>query len=577
MKKKICAALLASTLILISSCTKTNPTNTEVPTSNTTISKPSTITAHLTTTNTTNTSLNTFSLEEGFSKLKSLRYATIKEETTAIKNNNKLVATRTTNVDLDNNYYYASISSSNNSGTLQYADNSFYYKLSNTSNVLGYIDTNDIFRTTGISSLLDSNLPYKKKDDKTYQLSILNEVSKYNSIFDNINYDFGTSYSYNPSYLKVALDIDNNEISKITIDASYIFGSFYSNVIREITISYDEFDKKTFDLSSGNKYYTNVGDTLETYVQEMIYKYGDSIYIKSGDFDMLIDAGQTEDGENVNRLLEEKCTDHKLEVLIATHGHQDHLGGFTTGALNSITNVGLIIDYGYTGGSADYGYERYRDYFSGCDYYSAYDCVNLLNGASKIFKFSDDLSLEVLNTGAYQEKNSNLHSNCTDENEHSVVVKLLYKEHSYLYTGDISGNYESYLEEEDIKNMTVYKAAHHGSQTHNSNSQSFMNYVNPEIAVVSAAIVNSDNILDNDQAHPSRGFVNRILNTQKIKLSRNLYYNGTMGTIHLVDDGVNSIDVTGLGAKKGYSIKGTRITGEENKRFVETQFYDTKY
>lgn len=588
MRKKICAALLASILILVSSCTTkpqqpTNsgaiaPTNTSINTIATSSTTISSSTSSLpTATIKPSTTIKNFSLEEGFSKLKSIRYATINEKTSAKKDNNTLVATRTTNVDLDNNYYYADISSSNNKGSLQYADNSFYYKLSNASSVECYTETNDIFRTIGISNLLDSNLNYKKRTDGTYQLSVLNEVSNYNSIFDNINYDFGTNYVYNPSYLKLYLDIDNNEISKITIDASYIFGSFYSEIKREITISYEEFEKKPFDLSSGNKYYTNVGDTLETYVQEMVYKYGDSIYIKSGDFDMLIDAGQTNDGENVNRLLQEKCTDHKLEVLIGTHGHQDHLGGFTTGALDSITSVGLIIDYGYTGGAADYGYERYRDYFKDCDYYSAYDCVNLTNGASKIYNFSSDLSLEVLNTGAYQAKDTQLHSGCEDENEHSVVVKLTYKEHSYLYTGDISGNYESYLKQEDIQNMTVYKAAHHGSQTHNSNSQSFMNYVNPEIAVVSAAIVNSDNILDSDQAHPSSGFVRRILNTSKIKLSRNLYYNGTMGTIHLVDDGVNSIDVTGLGATKGYSIKGTKVTGEENKKFVETQFYTRKY
>ena len=392
MKKKILAALLASTLILFFSCTKTpKSTNTEVSSPTTaTISKPSTTTltppVTISSIPTSQTIVNNFSLEEGLTYLRAIRYATINEKTIAKKDNNILVATRTTNVDLDNNYYYASISSSNNHGTLQYSDNSFYYKLSNSSNVTSYTDTNDIFRTTGISTLLDSNLGYKKKDDNTYQLSVLNEVSKYNAIFDNINYDFGTAYLYNPSYLKLYLNIENNEISKIIIDASYIFGSFYSEVKREITISYDEFEKKPFDLSSGNKYYTNVGDTLETYVQEMVYKYGDSIYIKSGDFDMLIDAGQTDDGENVNRLLEEKCTDHKLEVLIGTHGHQDHLGGFSTGALNSITSVGLIIDYGYTGGNADYGYERYRDYFKECDYYSAYECVNLLNGASKVYK-----------------------------------------------------------------------------------------------------------------------------------------------------------------------------------------------
>ena len=118
MRKKFCAALLTSILILVSSCTTkpqqpTNsgaiaPTNTSintVATSSTTIS--SSTSSLPTATIKPSTTIKNFSLEEGFSKLKSIRYATINEKTSAKKDNNTLVATRTTNVDLDNNYYYA--------------------------------------------------------------------------------------------------------------------------------------------------------------------------------------------------------------------------------------------------------------------------------------------------------------------------------------------------------------------------------------------------------------------------------------------------------------------------------------
>ena len=169
MRKKNCAALLTSIFILVSSCTTkpqqpTNsgaiaPTNTSINTVATSSLPTATIKP--------STTIKNFSLEEGFSKLKSIRYATINEKTSAKKDNNTLVATRTTNVDLDNNYYYADISSSNNKGSLQYADNSFYYKLSNASSVECYTETNDIFRTIGISNLLDSNLNYKKRTDGT--------------------------------------------------------------------------------------------------------------------------------------------------------------------------------------------------------------------------------------------------------------------------------------------------------------------------------------------------------------------------------------------------------------------------
>lgn len=587
MKKSFFTALLVCLVFLLTGCNlnfnKTSSSSpnisTDISTSipiNETTSIPTNIPSTSLENITTSTDIN-ISLENEFIKLKSIKYATIIEKTKVSKDNNIYLASRTTNVDLNNNYYYGEFSSLSSEGTLQYSANSFYYKLSNDSSVKNYYETNDIFRTVGISDLLDTSLNYKKKTSTSYQITLTNDVTRFENVFDNINIDFGTKYNYNPCLLKATLDFSKDGLSKITIDASLAFGSYYNEAIREITISYDTFEIHQFDLSSGTKYYTNVGDKLDTYVLEMIYQYGDSIYIHSGDFDMLIDAGQQDDGANVNNILKDKCLDNKLEVLIATHGHQDHLGGFTTGALNSITDVDLIIDYGYTGGNTDYGYERYRNYYSNCDYYSAYDCVNLKNGASKLYKFSDDLSLEVLNTGAYQESGTELHRDCNDENEHSVVVKLTFKDHTYLYTGDISGNYESYLEKEDIQNITVYKASHHGAQTKNSNSASFLKYVNPEIAVVSAAIVYSDNIFDSAQAHPTRTFVSRILATSKIKQTKNLYYNGTMGTIHLSDDGKNEITVTGFGPTKGYLVDGVKVTGEDNKKFVDTKFYELKY
>lgn len=525
-------------------------------------------------TKTSTTTITEYDLSSMFNSLKSLTYATINETTTAKKNNNTYVAKRTTNVDLNNNYYYASISGSLNSGTMQNKDNSFYYMLKNDTYNITYSDTSDIFKTTGISDLLDINISYNKNESGYYK-TITDNVSRFDTLFKNINYDFAAEYVYNPSYLKVSLEVGDNSISKIKIDASLAFGSYYSSVIREITIEVREFDEVPFDLSTNDKYYVNTSDTLDTYVIEMCYQYGDSIYIKSGDFDMLIDAGYSDDGKNVDKILREYCSDHKLDLLIATHGHQDHIGGFGDGAIDSINDIGVIIDYGYVSGGIDAGYEKYRTYFDDTNYFSADDCINLRNGAMKIFKFSDDLAVEVLNTGAYQKTGSELHSDCTDENEHSVVVKLTFKEHTYLYTGDVSGSYESYLKEEDIKDVTVYKAAHHGSSTHSSNSASFLNYVNPEISVVSAAIVHPETLTE--QYHPSKAFVNRILNTSKIKLTKNLYYNGTMGTIHLSDDGKNEIKVTGFGATRGYYYNGSKVINEENLKFSDTKLYNLKY
>ena len=76
--------------------------------------------------------------------------------------------------------------------------------------------------------------------------------------------------------------------------------------------------------------------------------------------------------------------------------------------------------------------------------------------------------------------------------------------------------------------------------------------------------------------HPTKSFVSRILRTEYIKQTKNLYFNGTMGTIHLVDDGINLPTVTGFGAKKGYYFNGELVTGEDNNKFVDTIFYQNR-
>lgn len=76
--------------------------------------------------------------------------------------------------------------------------------------------------------------------------------------------------------------------------------------------------------------------------------------------------------------------------------------------------------------------------------------------------------------------------------------------------------------------------------------------------------------------HPTKGFVSRILKTDKIRQSKNLYFNGTMGTIHLQDNGIDLPTVTGLGAKRGYYFNGELVSGEDNKKLVDTIFYQNR-
>jgi competence protein ComEC len=69
-------------------------------------------------------------------------------------------------------------------------------------------------------------------------------------------------------------------------------------------------------------------------------------------------------------------------------------------------------------------------------------------------------------------------------NENSVVIRLVYGEVAFLFTGDVEQTAESALAAmgEAIRSR-VLKVPHQGSRT--SSSESFLNAVGPEIAVLS--------------------------------------------------------------------------------------------
>ena len=130
---------------------------------------------------------------------------------------------------------------------------------------------------------------------------------------------------------------------------------------------------------------------------------------------------------------------------------------------------------------------------------------------------TDDLKLVVLapNQDSYESLNN-----------YSIVLKLTYKEKSFLFMGDA----ETLSEKEitgDIQ-ADVLKVGHHGSRT--STSQAFLNKVNPSYAVISVG-------LNNDYKHPHQEVIDR-LEKKNIKI----YRTDQNGDIIFTTDGYN-IDV----------------------------------
>ncbi len=76
------------------------------------------------------------------------------------------------------------------------------------------------------------------------------------------------------------------------------------------------------------------------------------------------------------------------------------------------------------------------------------------------------------------------------QNNHSQVIKISDKNHSFLFTGDIEKEVEEYLKNNDCKRLKsdVLKVPHHGSKT--SSTKDFLDCVMPNIAVFSYAFNN---------------------------------------------------------------------------------------
>ena len=101
------------------------------------------------------------------------------------------------------------------------------------------------------------------------------------------------------------------------------------------------------------------------------------------------------------------------------------------------------------------------------------------------------------------------HESFVTEDKNAASLVLYYEEENVtgLFTGDIGEQEEKWIAEHsrewmDKKDrLTVYKAAHHGSKY--SNSEEFLQKIQPEIAVVSSGVNNS-------YGHPHEEAVERI-------------------------------------------------------------------
>lgn len=233
---------------------------------------------------------------------------------------------------------------------------------------------------------------------------------------------------------------------------------------------------------------------------------GDAIFIQKEDKNMLIDAGDNKYGQRVVDYLKKNGVS-RLDYIIGTHPHADHIGGFDTVIQNF--EVGKVIMPKV--GNNTQTFE---------DVLLAIKDKGLKITSPKVGDRYDLGEAQWMVVAPSKEEYDNL-------NNYSVVIKLEYEENAFLFTGDAET--QSEREILDVhKNIIsleadVLKVGHHGSST--STTDGFLKAVNPKVAVIQLGE-------DNSYGHPHREI--------KDKLKKNnikVYRNDINGTIVAISDG----------------------------------------
>ena len=228
----------------------------------------------------------------------------------------------------------------------------------------------------------------------------------------------------------------------------------------------------------------------------------DSILIQNGDANMLIDAGNNEDGKKLVSYFQSLGIE-TFQYVIGTHAHEDHIGGMD----DIIDNFNIDTFYMPDAITTTATFESVLDSLE------AKNIAFQTPSIDSIFKLGN-ATIDVLYVG----------TDNSDLNNTSIVLKLTYGNTSILFMGDAEKEVETIIEKKDIS-ADVLKVGHHGSNT--SSSKTFLEKVNPSYAIISVGTGNS-------YGHPSNTTIQNLEN-QNIQI----YRTDENGTIIMTSDGTD--------------------------------------
>lgn len=251
-------------------------------------------------------------------------------------------------------------------------------------------------------------------------------------------------------------------------------------------------------------------EPLDTEMEVHVIDVGnaDSILVRNKGVNLLIDAGERNDGERVTDYLKEHGVE-RLDYVIATHADADHIGGMRTVIEN--VEIGTFImafmPEGHTPTTSTY--EKMLE--------------ALLNKGLTVTPAKvgnryalGDAQVDILGPAEDFEENNN----------QSVVCKVTFGGRRFLFMGDAEKEAEKALLAAGTDlSADVLKAGHHGSSS--STSPALLAAVKPDYALLTCG-------LDNSYGHPHAEVVNRLK-----KAGVTIYRSDANGTVVITTDGAD--------------------------------------
>lgn len=228
---------------------------------------------------------------------------------------------------------------------------------------------------------------------------------------------------------------------------------------------------------------------------------GDCIYIKTPDRrHILIDGGGSpyrgheqifDTGKHIVLPFLLKNGVYKLDLVVASHWHDDHVGGLLT--VVEELPIDNFLCYP--------PYEESENYKSIMQVLEERDISKLRGNIGQVYRIGKDMEFHILHPY--------LDIATDNENNRSLVIHARFKDTSLMFTGDIEEEIEELLLKEGNLRSHVLKTAHHGSIT--SSSEDWIQAVSPLFTVMQVG--------KNSFGHPHTDVIDRF-NANDVKIYR---------------------------------------------------------